>query len=145
MKFMKSLDPLSLLALRLVVGLVFLYHGYPKLLHPNPGMRDFFISHGLPGYFLSLAGIIECFGALMLFAGLFTRVAGLLLAIEMGVAIWKVHSAHGIMAVNDYQFPLTLAAACFVLATVGAGAFSADNLFFGESGRSRRTPKRGEG
>jgi len=40
----------------------------------------------------------------LLLLGLFTRAAGLLLALEMCVAIWKVHSAHGYLAVSDYQF-----------------------------------------
>jgi len=138
MKFMKSLDPLALLALRVVLALIFLYHGYPKLAHPTPAMHEFFMSHGLPGYFLSVSGILECFGSLLLFLGLFTRGTGLLLAIEMSVAIWKVHSARGIMHVSDYEFPLALAAACFVLATVGPGLLSLDNLLFGEGGNKRR-------
>lgn len=136
MKFMRSLKPLALLALRVVLALIFLYHGYPKLAHPNDAMRQFFVSHGFPAYFLSLAGIIECFGSALLFLGLFTRPAALVLAIEMAVAIWKVHSAHGILVVKDYEFPLALAAACFVLATVGAGVLSVDNLFFGEKSKS---------
>lgn len=138
MRFLKSLEPLGLLALRWVAGLIFLVHGYPKLVHPTAAMRDFFVSHGLPGYFLNVAGILESFGAVLLFVGLFTRPAALLLTIEMGVAIWKVHSLHGIMAVKDYEFPLALAAGCFALATVGPGPLSIDNLVFGESGKRRR-------
>lgn len=144
MKFMKGLEPLALLALRVVLALIFLYHGYPKLVHPTPAMHDFFISHGLPGYFLTVVGVLESFGALLLFVGLFTRPAALLLAIEMAVAIWKVHSTHGIMSVRDYEFPLALAAACFALATIGAGLLSADNLVFGENGRRRRAAKSGK-
>jgi len=138
MKFMKGLEPLSLLALRVAFGVIFLVHGYPKLVHPNEGMREFFVSHGMPGYFLGVAGIIECFGAFLLFTGLFTRPAALLLTIEMGVAIWKVHSTHGILSVKDYEFPLAVAAGCFVLATVGAGLLSVDHLVFGENGKKRR-------
>ena len=141
MKFMKGLEPLALLGLRLVLGLIFLVHGYPKLVHPTDGMREFFVSHGLPAYFLGVSGILECFGALLLFVGLFARPAALLLAAEMAVAIWKVHSAQGIMVVKNYEFPLAVAAGCFVLATIGAGLFSLDNVVFGEDGRKRRTAK----
>ncbi len=141
MKFMKGLEPLALLVLRLALGLIFLFHGYPKLAHPTGAMRAFFGSHGFPGYFLGVAGILEFFGALLLFVGLFTRPAALLLAIEMGVAIWKVHSAHGIMAVNEYEFPLVVGAGCFVLATIGAGLVSLDHLIFGEGGNKRRAAK----
>jgi len=141
MKFLRSMDPLALLALRVVLGLIFLVHGYPKLVHPTAAMHDFFVAHGLPGYFLNVAGVLECFGAVLLFLGLFTRPAALLLAIDMAVAISKVHSAHGIMAVKDYEFPLSLAAGCFALATIGAGLVSADHLLFGEDARKRRTTK----
>ncbi len=138
MKFLNSLQPVSLLILRLALALIFIYHGYPKLVHTNEGMREFFMLHGLPEYFVSLAGILECFGSLLLFVGLFTRPAALLLTGEMIVAIWKVHSAHGAMAVKEYEFPLTVAVACFALATVGAGALSVDHLFLGDSGTKRR-------
>jgi putative oxidoreductase len=140
-KFMKALKPLALLGSRWVLALIYIYHGYPKLAHPSDAMRDFFVSHGLPGYFLSVAGILESFGALLLFLGLFTRTAGLLLMIEMCVAIWKVHSTNGILAVKDYEFPLALAAACFVLTTVGAGTLSLDRLFFGDRIKKGRFAK----
>lgn len=107
-------------------------------------MQGFFVEHGLPGYFLYIAGVIETFGGGLLLLGLFTRAAGLLLAIEMSVAIWKVHSLHGYLAVNDYQFPLSLATACFALATVGAGLISVDQFLFegGSRGRATRNPKK---
>lgn len=141
MKFMKSLEPLGLLALRVALALIFVYHGYPKLVHPSAGMHEFFMSHGLPTYLVSVAGILETFGSALLFVGLFTRPVALVLTIEMGVAIGKVHALHGIMKVSDYEFPLAVAAGCFVLATIGAGALSADHVVLGEGGKARRTSK----
>lgn len=138
MKLLSRLQPLALLALRWALSLIFIYHGYPKLVRPTDAMRDFFTSHGFPGYFLGLAGILETFGALLFFVGLFTQPAALVLACEMAVAIWKVHSMHGIMAVKEYEFPLSLAAACLVLGTVGAGVFSLDHLVFGEGIKRKR-------
>jgi len=132
----------GLLVLRIALGIIFLFHGYPKLAHLRGGaqMQGFFVEHGLPGYFLYIAGVIETFGGGLLLLGLFTRAAALLLALEMCVAIWKVHSAHGYLAVNDYQFPLSLAAACCALATVGAGLISVDQFLF-EGGRKARPPR----
>ena len=64
-----------------------------------------------------------------------------MLAIEMCVAIVKVHSDHGIMAVHEYEFPLALAAASFALVTTGAGTASVDRLLYGEAGLKRvRSP-----
>jgi len=141
MKFLNALQPLGLLILRLALALIFVYHGYPKLVRADAGMRDFFLQHGFPGYFVGLAGILECLGGGLLVIGLFARPVALLLAIEMGVVIWKVKSSHGVMAVNDYQLELALGAASTALATVGAGVLSLDHMIFGESGNKRRPGK----
>ena len=143
MKFLNGLQPLALLVLRVCLGIIFVYHGHPKLVHANAGMGEFFVMHGLPGYLVPVAGILESFGALLLVLGLFTRPAALLLAIEMGVAIWRVHSGHGFMAVKEYEFPLAVGAACLTLATVGAGVISMDHLIFGEGGKKKRVARGG--
>ena len=137
MKFLNSFQFLGLLILRVAFGVIFFTHGYPKLAHANPAMQAMFVQHGLPAQFVYVAGVLETFGGLLLLVGLFTRAAALLLAIEMCVAITKVHMVHGIMAVHDYEFPLVLTAACFALVTVGAGAASLDHLLFGEGGSDR--------
>ena len=140
MKSFNSLQPLGLLLLRVALALIFFSHGYPKLAHAGAGMQGFFVQHGMPGYFVYISGVMEVFGAILLFLGLFTRVTALLLAIEMGVAIWKVHSAGGYLVVHNYEFPLAMLAACFALATVGAGVLSLDQPLF-EGGGGSRPPK----
>jgi putative oxidoreductase len=137
-KFLDKLQPLSLLVLRVVLGIIYLYHGYPKLTHTHGNLQAVFVEHGLPAYFVYVSGILETFGGGLLLLGLFTRAAALLLAIEMCVAIWKVHSLHGYLAVHDYEFPLALAAACFVLATLGAGLVSLDHPIFEHRGGGPR-------
>jgi putative oxidoreductase len=143
LRFLNSLQPVGLLVLRIAMGIIFIAHGYPKLAHLRGGaqMQSFFVEHGLPGYFVYVAGVIETFGGGLLLLGLFTRAAALLLAMEMCVAIWKVHSVHGYLAVHDYEFPLTLATACFALATVGAGMISLDLMLFEGGGRARAKKK----
>jgi putative oxidoreductase len=139
---MNSLQPLSLFVLRQALALIFIYHGFPKLAHPDPGLRELFVQHGLPDYFVSVSGILECFAALLFFLGLFTRPIALLLAGEMAVAIWKVHSSLGALVVKEYEFPLIVAAACFALVTTGAGTASIDHLLFGEASRRNKGVKR---
>ena len=104
-----------------------------------------FVGMGFPSYFAFIAGIIELFGGGLLILGLFTRIAGLAIAGEMVVALWRVHGLFSNpMAVNNYQFPLALAAAAFALATTGAGALSFDHAIFrggrggGKSARKSR-------
>ena len=136
-KFLSSLQPLSLLILRGALGVIFLTHGYPKLTRTATAMQGIFVQHGLPAQLVYAAGVLETFGGIVLILGLFARPAALLLAIEMGVAIVKVHSGRGIMALHEYEFPLALGTACLALATFGAGALSGDHLLFGEGGPSR--------
>ncbi|HUC54118.1 MAG TPA: DoxX family protein [Candidatus Cybelea sp.] len=139
MKSLNSFQPMGLLVLRLSLGLIFFTHGYPKLAHSGAGMQSFFVQHGLPGYFVYVAGVLEVFGGILLVLGVFTRGTALLLAIEMAVAIWKVHSDGGYLAVHNYEFPLALLAASLALATVGAGRFSLDYPLF--EGRGSRPAK----
>lgn len=133
---LNALQPLGLLLLRVALGIIFISHGYPKLTHPG-AMQGLFTQHGLPGYFQTVAGMLETFGGALLIPGLFTRVAAMLLTIEMAVAIWKVHSGGGLVAVHNYEFPLALLAGCFALATVGAGQASIDHALYEGGGRSR--------
>src|SRR6202790_3695556 len=137
---LNALQPIGLLVLRLALGIIFIWHGYPKLTQPN-GMHGFFVQHSLPGYFVTVAGVLEVFGGGLLILGFLTRIAALLLAMEMVVAIWKVHSAAGYMAVHNYEFPLALAAACFALATVGAGRASVDYALYESGARQPRPGK----
>ncbi len=137
MRFLNTLQPLGLLVLRASLGLIFFSHGYPKLAYSGAGMQSFFIQHGLPGYFVYISGVLEVFGAILLVLGLFTRAAALLLAVEMGVAIWRVHSTGSYLAVHNYEFPLVMLAGSFALATVGAGSFSLDRPLFERGGKSR--------
>ena len=140
MHALEKLRPLALLLLRLALATIFIYHGYPKLFGHTQETVQSFVRMGLPGYFAYISGIVEFFGGCMLVVGLFTPVAGLLLAIEMGVAIWKTgHLGGDPMAVHGYEFPLALAVSAFVLATFGAGVVSLDHALFG---RGRSAPRK---
>jgi putative oxidoreductase len=142
MQSLEKLRPLALLLLRLALGAIFIYHGYPKLFgHTRENMQNF-VRMGLPGYFAYISGLIEFFGGCMLVAGLFTRVAGLLLAVEMAFGIWKAgYLAANPMAVHNYESPLALAVSAFALATFGAGVVSLDQAIFREARSSLRKPK----
>jgi putative oxidoreductase len=136
MQSLEKLKPLALLLLRVGLGAIFIYHGYPKLFVNTRGAMADFTHMGFPAYFVYISGAIEFFGGCLPIAGLFTRVAGLLLAGEMAVALIQVHKLlTQPRAVHNYEFPLALALGAFTLATVGAGAISLDAAIYRE-GRS---------
>jgi putative oxidoreductase len=138
----EKLRPLTLLLLRFALGAIFLYHGYPKLFTHTRDTIQFFRHAGLPAFSVYVVGILEFFGGILLIAGLFTRITGLLLAGEMAVALWKVHGLFSKpMQVHNYEFPLTVAVAAFALATFGAGPLSLDQAIAPEGRKSSRKSK----
>jgi len=142
MQSLEKLKPLALLLLRLALGAVFIDHGYPKLFGHARETVEAFMRLGLPSYLAYVSGLIEFFGGSMLIVGLFTRVAGLLLAIELGIGIWKVgHLVRDPLAVPGYESPLLLAVSAFALATLGAGAVSLDQAIFGAARSGSRKAK----
>jgi putative oxidoreductase len=141
MKSLNALQPLALLIMRAAFGILFMSHGYPMLARRTSATQALFAQHGIPGYFVYISGVLELFGGGLLLAGLFTRGAALLLAIEMVLLMWKVSTPHSYLAVNEYAYPLVLAVGCFALATTGAGLVSLDYPLFESGGRSSRTPR----
>jgi len=142
MQMLEKLKPLALLLLRAALGVIFVYHGYPKLFVHARDTANAFTHMGFPPYFAYIAGTLELFGGVLLIAGLFTRIAGLLLAGEMAVALWKVHMLLSQpRAVHNYEFPLMMAAGSFTLACLGAGLISFDHALFRDSGSAPRKAK----
>lgn len=138
MQILEKLRPLALLALRLGVAAVFLASGYDKLFRAPAKWAVWFPQHGFPFYFSYIAGSLEFFGAILLVLGLLTRFVGLLLSIQMGIAVAKVSlPSAGIYNADAYGLPLTLAAACFTLAVLGAGLMSVDAATFERKEKSR--------
>jgi putative oxidoreductase len=126
-----KLKPVALLLLRLGLAIIFIYHGFPKLFTHSQEALAAFPRMGFPSYFAYIAGIVEFFGGCLLILGLFTRIAALLIAGEMAIAIWRVHLPQGgVLAVSNYQFPLALAVGAFALVALGAGAISLDYAIF---------------
>jgi putative oxidoreductase len=141
MKSLNALQPLALLLLRAAFGVIFVSHGYPILAHRTSATHALFAQHGLPGYFVYIAGVLELFGGSLLLLGLFTRGAALLLTAEMAFLIWEVYTPHSYLAVKEYAYPLVLATGCFALATMGAGPVSVDYPLFESGGGKSRTPR----
>lgn len=134
MQFLEKLKPLGLFVLRAALGATFIFHGYPKLSDPARALKAF-PGFGFPSYFAYISGIIEFFGGGLLIAGLLTRGAALLLAIEMGLVLGRtILPSVGIYAFSKYETELLLGATAFALVTTGAGALSLDAFTF-ESGR----------
>ena len=119
----------GLLALRTVVGLVFVVHGGQKLFGFGvAGTAGFLGSLGVPLPAVAAVGVIavELLGGLALLLGAWTRIAASLLAADMLVAMLTVHLRGGFFVPDGVEFVLTLFGACVALAGLGAGPWSVD-------------------
>ena len=142
MRIFEKLQPLSLLVLRLALGVIFFYHGYEKLTNRSKDALVAFSGLGLPSYVFYIVGTLELFGAILLVMGLLTRFTALLLALELALALIRLDVPRGgIYAVHNYELPLALFAGAFALATTGAGLLSLDAATFERGGKIRPKPK----
>ncbi len=136
MHALDKLRPLALLLLRVALGVIFIYHGYPKLLGNMRGISHIFSRGGFPGSFALISGAIEFFGGAMLIVGIFTRIAALVISCETAVALWKVHHMFSNpRALSNYELSLACFVGAFALATNGADLLSLDRAVFGGGGR----------
>jgi putative oxidoreductase len=101
--FLNRLQPLALLVMRLVLGAIMIAHGYHKVFGGFHHHMDMVGSLGLPRWLAYLSAGTEFFGGIGIVLGLFTRFCSLAFAIEMGVAIWKVHYKSGLTGSNGLR------------------------------------------
>ena len=115
---------LALLLLRLILAAVFGGYGVAKWAGEMNRVAGLMMSVGipLPDLAVRVVAVVEVGSAILLLLGLWTRVAGLLLAIEMAVAIWKVVWRQGF--IGGYALELTLLTVALSLAIAGGGAWS---------------------
>jgi putative oxidoreductase len=134
MEAVPTVDELNLgvLILRVVVGIVFAFHGYAKITRGGKlaGTAGWFDSMGMrPGHVHArLAAFGEIATGLCLALGLLTPLAGLGLVALMTVAVWTVHKGNGLLVTKDgWEYNLVLATIGVAVSTLGAGRWSLDH------------------
>ncbi len=124
----KSLEPRALSVLRIVAGFMFSLHGVQKLFGVFGGLGG----HGGTAAFGSLiwtAGVLECFGGLLLLLGLFTRPVAFLLCGQMAVAYFRSHSPKGFWpTLNGGELAVLYCFVFLYLCIAGPGPISLDRL-----------------
>ncbi len=136
-QFMGSGADWGLLFIRVGVGLVFLFHGYPKMTGrwgdckgSRESVKRSIVKMGLP-YPHALAivvGTIEYFGAMMLIAGLFTRWVALMISVIMLVASGRNYREKGFLGGADMPFSLLMT--LLAVSLLGGGLISLDAILF---------------
>jgi putative oxidoreductase len=118
---------LGLFFIRAATGLVFFMHGWMKI--QNIAMINGFFSNklGLPVGTGTCLAIIEVVGGVMLILGVWTRIAGVVLGIEMLVAIFMTLPSN--TAFGSHELEILLMASSFGVALAGAGKVRLTHLF----------------
>ena len=134
----ERIRPASALVARVVLGVIMVVHGAHKVL-PRGAHYQIAqsVAHmGMPYWMGYISAFTELFGGAFLILGLLVHLAALGVAIDMVVAILKVHLHHGLVGPQGYEFPLALFALAIVLIGTGPGHLAADSYMFrGGGGR----------
>ncbi|HLC47303.1 MAG TPA: DoxX family protein [Candidatus Nanoarchaeia archaeon] len=139
-KFSKDYGAELYLIFRVIVGVLFAFHGSQKLLGwfgggGISGTAGFFGNLGIPlaGVFAVIVAIVEFGGGIAIALGLFTRLMAILGTATMIAALALVHFPKGWMPLkNGGELPLLFIAAFLVLLSRGAQKYSLEKKLIGE-------------
>lgn len=123
--FFAAWQPRILSLLRFITGFLFLWHGAQKLLgfppSQNPG--------GALSPLMTVAGILELGGGLLIMIGLFTRWTAFVLSGLMAVAYFMSHGLNAFLPItNRGELAVLYCFVFFYLFFVGGGPISVDGL-----------------
>lgn len=123
MKFLEKINNADLgkLFLRLALGVIFVVHGYAKIVALEP-TGIFFDKLGLAPFFVYLVAFVELFGGISMLLGILVREFGALLAVNMFFAIYLVKFSKGFS--GGYEFDLALLLVSLAMVFLGAGKYS---------------------
>ncbi|HEY2559591.1 MAG TPA: DoxX family protein [Caldimonas sp.] len=119
----------ALLILRLVLGLMILLHGISKLPPPPPAAITGMLAHAnLPAVLAWGVYVGEIVGPILLIVGVWARLAAVLIAINMVIALLVAHTGQVLSLNQQGGYALELQAmylfTAIALALTGAGRFS---------------------
>ena len=116
-----KLHDLSHFGLRISVGVLFIVHSLGKF---DTGAGGFFSSVGLPSEMAPLIGLLELIGGILLIAGVLTRIASSLLAIEMLVVMVHLKKLQSFSGKNGLELELLIFVILLTIIALGPGRIS---------------------
>ena len=110
----------AMVLLRTTLALLMLFHGWAKIRHGIGGIELMVEARGAPGWLAYAVYLGEVVAPLLLLVGLWVVPAALVIAINMLVAFFLVHTKQVLMLQNSGGWSLELQAFFFVTAIVVA-------------------------
>ena len=96
-----KLEDWGQLVLRLSIGGLMLFHGFDKLTGGVDGIAGMLQSRGMPGFLAWGVVVGEVIAPVLIIAGLSVRLAGLILAFNMLVAVVLAH-ANDVLKIGEH-------------------------------------------
>ena len=120
--FLQPYAPQTYALLRIVTGLLFLWHGPHKLLgFPAPAPE------GIPAFVTYVASPIELVGGVLVMIGLMTRWAAFVCSGLMAAAYWMAHGTKALFPlVNQGEMAILYCFVFLFIAAQGPGIWSVD-------------------
>ena len=130
----KKYGDLASLIMRVVLGVIFVWHGYDKIFVKGlPAITGFLgtLSFPLPAVFAYILSYGELLAGLLLIIGLFTHWAAKFVAIVALVAFFTVHLKNGFSVGNGgYEYVILIFAAAISILANNARKYSVDSMIF---------------
>jgi putative oxidoreductase len=119
----------SFFILRLILGLIMIVHGWPKITNIK-GTAEWMSSQGFkPGIFwATVVALAEFMGGIFLISGFLTQIIALILALQfLIIVLWKIKKHERL--VGGIELDLMILASLIVILLNGAGVLSLDKFF----------------
>jgi putative oxidoreductase len=120
--------------LRIVVGFLFMWHGWQKLIGPVPQQAvDGASQNQALSPLMAVGGTIEMLGGFLILIGLFAGIAAFIASGMMAVAYFMVHfgTQTFLPIVNKGELAVVYCFVFLYIAARGSGVWSVDSLFRG--------------
>jgi putative oxidoreductase len=117
-------NDMALLLVRVSVGGLMIFHGIDKLRHGLGGIEGMLAAKGLPEFLAYGVPVGEILAPLLVLAGVFGRIGGLIMAFNMLMAIWLANGGD-IFSLGEHgglKIELPLLYLCGALAVFFAGS-----------------------
>ncbi|MCH7529722.1 DoxX family protein [Patescibacteria group bacterium] len=126
LSILTPLAPLSdivLLIVRIIMGIVMIYYGYPKITNLRSNAEDFVKMGFKPGMFWgTIVAFVEFFGGIAVIIGVYIWLAVALFGFQMIMGtIWKITKTE--KPFTDWSYDLLLLAIALMLLITGPGYY----------------------
>lgn len=117
--------------LRLTVGIMILFHGIEKIINGISGVKHLTTSAGLPEFLAYGVYIGEVVMPILIILGLYARVASLVLAFNMLVAIFLAYGnslfSLGKHGAPSFELPFLYLVMSIVIFMIGSGKYAVNS------------------